>query len=139
MAGSSEHPTPPGADAERAVERLAEDESLRGPLEDQGFGPLLEVASYAALRHAGRFTTTDALSRALRTLVTSAVTAAERGDSSGLQGALQPFLSTSRSALRLGSAHPLGNDVNQNARTLARALAEATGVQGEISALSEKE
>src|SRR5262249_4045447 len=122
----SEGSAPGSANPERAVERLAEDERLRGSLEDDGYAPLLDVASSLALARAADFATTDALYLALHRLIAAAVTSAERSDAAA-------FLDAARSVLRpddvarLRALH-LGRDATRNARDLAAALAAATGV-----------
>lgn len=77
--------------AERVYERVAEDESLRGDLTDEGFGPLLDWCAGRIVRVVQDQGTPslDALSEAFRDAMRSLVAAAETGDSSVLS-ALPP-------------------------------------------------
>ena len=114
------------ASAERAVERLSEDERLRGSLEDDGFGPLLTLASYLALDRAHEFATTDALYLALRRLVAATVKAAESGSAGGIVAGARGVLTEDELKNVAGSR--LSNNGNQNARIIAIALSNVTGI-----------
>src|SRR5947209_8360225 len=68
--------------ARSAVERLSEDEALRGDLSDVGFGPLLEWAIAAARAYAPKAGDADAMDKytgRLRGVVQAAVNAAQAG------------------------------------------------------------
>jgi len=121
--------TPP--DARRAVERLSEDEALRGDLTDEGYGPLLGVAAGLAVARAGRFASTDDLYLALRRLLKGAVDAAERSDLSSLAAAAAPALiePDERAAL-LGALRQRRGSADEVAASIARALAAATELEG---------
>jgi hypothetical protein len=115
--------------AERAVERLSEDETLRGSLEDDGYGPLLNVTAALAIARVGKVASVDELYLAVRRLLVEAVASAECGVSTSLIGAARPLL-TEKEVLGLRRAiPPLGRDRNGNARRIARTLAEVTGVK----------
>jgi hypothetical protein len=114
------------ASAERAVERLSEDERLRGSLEDDGFASLLTFASYLALDRAQQFATTDALYLALRRLVAAAVEAAERGSAGGIVEGARDVLKADE--LKKVAVPRLSHDRNRNARAIALALSKATGI-----------
>lgn len=117
--------------AERAFERLSDDETLRGSLEDDAYGLLLNYVASLALATADRFSSTDALHRALRSLLVAAVRAAERGDPSGLAPAIRPFVSDEHGRGLAAGAGKLGSDPVANARAIVRALADATGVESD--------
>ena len=68
------------ADAKPAVERLSEDESLRGDLSDVGFGPLLDWAVAAVEAYAPLAADSDALdayTARIKGVVQAAVQAAQ--------------------------------------------------------------
>ena len=115
------------ANAERAVERLLDDEALRGDLEDDGYGPLLGVVTTLVDARAARFPTTDALYAASHGLLRAAVAAASAGQADGLTSAAHPLLIGQEEAAFREQLPRLGGDSNQNARAIARALAAATG------------
>ncbi len=119
------------ASAERAFERLSDDETLRGSLEDDAYGPLLDFIARLALVTANRFNSTDALYHALRSVLVAAVRAAERGDPSGLAPAIRPFVSDAHGRGLAAGAGKLGSDPVANARAIVRALADATGVESD--------
>lgn len=114
------------ANAERAVERLLDDEALRGDLEDEGYGPLLSVVTTLADARAVRFPTTDALYAASRQLLAGAVSTASDGQTDSLAAAVHPLLTSEEEAAFRKLLPRLGGDANQNARAIARALAAAT-------------
>jgi hypothetical protein len=115
--------------AERAYERLSEDERLRGSLEDDGFGPLLNLAASLAIARSETATSVDDLYLALRKLVAEAVRSAEKGVPTLLLGATHPLLSEDESLALKRALPALGHDRNQNAQQIARAIATATGVK----------
>ncbi len=71
--------------AQPAVERLSEDETLRGDLTDDGFGPLLEWAANAAIAYATNLKSNkpeeamDAYAARLKGVIQAVVAAAEAG------------------------------------------------------------
>lgn len=75
---------------------------------------------------AGRFPTTDALYSASRQLLAGAVAAASDGQTDSLAAAARPLLTSEEEAVLRAQLPRLGADFNQNARTIARALAAAT-------------
>lgn len=113
---------------ERAVERLSEDEALRGSLEDDGYGPLLEAAASLALARADRFASTEALYLALRALLAAAVRAAERRDVAELAAAAVPLLGCEGQNSLARNLPRLGSDANRNGQVIAAALARAAGI-----------
>lgn len=115
------------ANAERAVERILDDEALRGDLEDAGYGPLLSVVTKLADARAASFPTTDALYAASRQLLATAVAAASDGNANPLASAVHPLLTSEEEAAFRAQLPRLGADPNQNAPAIARALAAATG------------
>ena len=120
--------TPP--DARRAVERLSEDEALRGDLTDEGYGPLLGVVAGLAIARAGRFASTDDLYLALRRLLKGAVDAAERSDFSTLAAAATPALiAPDERAVLLGALPRRRGSADEVAAGIAHAIAMATGLE----------
>ena len=115
--------------AERAVGRLSEDERLRGSLEDDGFGPLLNLAAALAIARANSAASVDDLSLALRKLLIGAVFSAEKGDSASLVGATHPLLTEDESRALKRALPALGRDPDQNAQQIARAISAVTGVK----------
>jgi hypothetical protein len=122
--------------AQPALDRLAEDEALRGELTDDGFMPLLDwlsrLTTSAARRAANEpepeATMEQVADTALR-LGRAIVRAAERADASGLAGALAPPLLTPGMAARATAAlPPLAPDATPDERTqaLVAALSAAT-------------
>jgi hypothetical protein len=118
------------------VERLSDDERLRGDLTDASFGPLLawleQVVTIAATRApagpAGKAWQTQA-SDAARQLARAIVGAAERNDTSGLAAALSPALFGPDAARAAALPSQLsGATPDERARELTQALAAATGV-----------
>jgi hypothetical protein len=111
------------------VERLSEDEALRGSLEDDGYGPLLNVAAALAIARVGKVASFDELYVAIRRLLVEAVASAERGNPTSLIGATRPLLTEDEAQGLRREIRPLGRDRNRNAQRIARALAEVTGVK----------
>lgn len=119
--------------AQRAVERLSDDESLRGDLTDDGFGPLFDWAVNRAIALAGpiaaappdgRDDSLAALTDALRQAVRAAVAAADAGDTAPLIDVLgAPALRFDLGALQsaLAGVTP-GDDHDANAQAIAAAL-----------------
>jgi hypothetical protein len=122
--------------AQPVLDRLAEDEALRGDLTDAGFTPLLDwlsrlttdAASRAAAAPDPEATMEQVADTALR-LGRAIVRAAERADASGLADALVPPLVTPGMAARAAAAlPPLAPDATPDERTqvLVAALSAAT-------------
>ncbi|MDP9372427.1 MAG: hypothetical protein M3Q65_08250 [Chloroflexota bacterium] len=122
--------------ARGAVEALLDDESLRGDLTDDGFGPLLawatgaltadarEIAASAADETAARARMVEA-GRAVKAVLTAAVEAAQSEGRDDLQALLrQPLLAGNGDArTRVARAGlQFGDDPDANAALLARAL-----------------
>lgn len=117
------------ADAERAVERLCDDEALRGDLEDEGYGALLQVMAQLAIQRASHFESTDALYRALRAVLVGAVEAAEHGDRDAVLGPAPALLSNAEMIELCGLLpESPGVSAEENAKAIAAALAMATSV-----------
>lgn len=125
-------PSTPPADPERAVERLVEDEALRGALTDAGYAPLLDVVTRLVVARAARFDSTDALHRAARDLLAGAVAAAENADAAPLLAAARPpFIWGGERQELAGALRALAAPGDEAAEAIARALAEATGARHE--------
>ena len=119
------------ASAEIAFERLSDDETVRGSLEDDAFGPLLDFIGRLALAASGRFGSTDALYSALRGLLAAAVRSVERGEVTDLDHAVEPFI-VDRHAPPLSAAlGRLGSDPADNARAIVQALGQVTGISSD--------
>ncbi|HEX5501917.1 MAG TPA: hypothetical protein VFW96_04810 [Thermomicrobiales bacterium] len=120
--------------AQGAAERLLEDETLRGDLTDEGYGPLLDWATNAITAAAERVATAPDAERrmadagaAVKATLQAAVQAAQghaRADSRALVRdplvARGPFTRARVAAV----AYRLGADADRNAIRLARALRE---------------
>lgn len=118
-----------GADIERAVERLAEDEALRGDLADAGYGVLLAWVAGLAMSRGPRFATTDALYLALRRLLAGAVAAARQRDLAPLlDAAVPPLFSVAELAALRAQPLRLASDPDANATAIAGRLAAITGI-----------
>lgn len=117
------------ADAERAVERICDDETLRGDLEDVAYGGLLQRIVELAVQRAPQFASTDALYLALRQLLTGAVEAAERADREAVLAAATALLAASEVAEVCAALPPLlTGRADENALTIAGVLATVTGL-----------
>ncbi len=125
-------PRDPETLATPAIERLAEDEALRGDLSDDGWMPLqswgfarLQALATDAARAPQPDTTMDGLTETVRAALRDAVAAAQNGDATDLAAAIRPRLvpreqvATTQAALR---ALTLGPDADANARAIAAAL-----------------
>jgi hypothetical protein len=112
--------------AERVYERVAEDESLRGALSDDGYGALLDwcanrIVNVALEPEVG---TLDELADAFRETMRALVAAAEGGDSAAL-AELPPVAVDGGCFDELGKAlEGGGNDPDRRAIALAEALTE---------------
>lgn len=124
--------------AQPAVERLVEDEGVRGELTDDGFGPLIAWASNLLLDAARRAAATpepeatmDQVAGQARELVRAISRGAVDGDLAPVRAALASPLLTPESARQAVSALPdeFAPDTtpDERARSLVSTLAEATG------------
>lgn len=109
------------------TERLAEDESLRGRLTDEGFGPVLDFATSlipgavrTALRHLGAQEAEDEVSHHVRALVRGIVDAAEQGEPSVLLGHLSAPLFGTDEAIRLRDIISSGLQLGESSDARAR-------------------
>ena len=132
---ASEPPTeldPGGAsaespDPERAFERLAEDEALRGDLDDASFGPLLALSASLAVARAGRFATTGGLYGALRAFLDGAAEYARSGETIELAQGLGALLTDDEANLIWFSLASAGSP-EARAADLARSVTRAVGL-----------
>ena len=118
--------------AERAVEALLDDETLRGELSDEGFTPLLEWATNALTAAARELAAApdaearmEAASAAVKQTLAGAVQAAQghsRRDALALAGTALVARNPLARGRVLFSGLRLGPDADANARRLARAL-----------------
>ncbi len=114
--------------AQGAVERLSEDESLRGDLTDAGFGPLLEWAANAAIAFAGQISGNnpeaemDNYASRLKTLVQTVVEDAGAGKIEDPTPLLD-FVTSDRNRVKdqLESLK-LSPDPDENAKKIAEVL-----------------
>ncbi len=117
-------PVPPSSvDLERmaqvVIERLSEDETLRGQLTDAGFGPILTfvtslvpVAARRAAEHSSAQTAEDQVSRSARALTRGIVAAVETGDAAALDGCLGAPMLSPDEATRVRQSVSLGLDAD---------------------------
>ena len=114
--------------AQNAVERLSEDEALRGDLSDVGFGPLLDwataaVTAYAA--HASKQEDVDQYTDRVRGVVQSAVADADAGQIDPITDLLD-FDSADKAGTEAAlKALKLSDDSDQNAVDIAGVLQAA--------------
>jgi hypothetical protein len=113
-------------DAERVVERLSEDESLRGELLDDGYGPLLGIVSDLAVQSAPVFKSTNALYRASRQLLIACVEAAETRDGRPVVRSAREFLPADRIRALARMLSSLSPDSDENSRMIAASLASVS-------------
>lgn len=129
LGGSNDHAG--SADVERVVERLAEDEALRGDLTDEGYGPLLAVVADLVVARGERFAVTDDLYVAARRLLVGAVEAASAADVAPLlECAETPLLSQEERSILASTPVRAGVPADRAAALIAGRLAEATGLGG---------
>ncbi len=129
--GPAQPPSAVRPDPERAIERLSDDEALRGELTDEGYGALLSVVANLAVARAERYPSTDELYLALRGLLAGAVTAAERAEPAAILSSLAPpLLSPDEQAQLARVLRVEQGGADAAAVAIARALAAATGVEG---------
>ena len=119
--------------ANAAIEQLAEDESLRGDLTDDGYTPLqswafarLQAVAREAVHHPDPQAAMDAFTRQIRGFVQDAVTAATNGALGDLPATLHPRIVLAADVPKVQAALralKLGNDADANAQAIAGALA----------------
>lgn len=111
-----------------AVERLSEDEALRGDLSDVGFGPLLDWAIAAAQAYSSKAPDAAAMENytdKLRNLVEAAVNVAQNGKLDD-PSELLDFETGKKEKLAADlKALELGDDADANAEQLAKILQDA--------------
>ncbi len=118
------------------VERLSEDETLRGTLTDSGFTPvmgfisaLVPPAVERALDESPVDAAEDTVSHAARMLARAVAAAAESGDTTGAVQALTPAILPGNALVRARSALPAslpaGATDDERARILVGTLREA--------------
>ncbi len=114
--------------ARSAVERLSEDESLRGELSDIGFGPLLDWAVAAVKAYAAKAANSDAMDQytgRVRGVVQAVVEVAQAGKLDD-PAALLDFEPANRDKAQTAlKALSLGEDPDANAEQIATVLQAA--------------
>ncbi len=121
------------ADAKPAVERLSEDESLRGDLSDIGFGPLLDWAVAAVQAFASKAAGSDALdayTSRVRGVVQSAVQAAQDSKLADPTALLDYDPAGKEKVLTALKALKLGDDPDDNAVQIAAVLQSGLTAEG---------
>ena len=114
--------------ARSAVERLSEDESLRGDLSDVGFGPLLDWATAAVIAYGSKAGTQDAMDKyadRVRGVVQEAVSVAQNGKLDQTAALLDFEVADTKKATADLQALKLGEDADDNAVSLAAVLQAA--------------
>lgn len=114
--------------AKAAVERLSEDEALRGDLGDDGFGPLLDWGVAAVFAYAVRATSAGAMEQytdRLRGVIRAAVAAAEAGALKDPRPLLNFATGRRYETLRRLKGLRLGADADANAGQIADLLQAA--------------
>lgn len=114
--------------ARPAVERLSEDESLRGDLSDIGFGPLLDWAVAAVTAYAAKAADSDAMDQytgRVRGVVQAAVEAAQAAKLDDPAPLLDFDPADRNKALADLQALSLGDDPDANAEQIAAILQSA--------------
>ena len=134
-ATSNATPPDPATLANPAIERLAEDEGLRGDLTDDGWTPLqtwgfarLQAVAADAARSPQPDATMDSMTEAVRGALQSAVAAAKSGDVTDLVAAMHPPLVPDAQVAALGNAlHALHltTDPDANANAIAGVLSSS--------------
>ncbi len=124
---------PPDDLANAAIERLAEDEALRGDLTDDGYLPLqswafarLQRIAHEAAHHPDPQAAMDGYTGQVRAFVKDAVQAAENGDLGDLPDQVKPHVVLKKDAPAIVDAlhHlTLTKDADANAQAIAAALA----------------
>lgn len=118
--------------ASAAIEQLADDESLRGDLTDDGFGPLqawafaqLQHVAQSAARHRNPQAAMDAFTRQIRDFVRDVVQAAEDGALGDLPAEVRTRIVLAGEAPQVQAslrALTLGKDADANAQAIAGVL-----------------
>jgi hypothetical protein len=114
--------------ARTAVERLAEDEALRGDLSDAGFGPLLDWGVAAVLAYAAKATDAAAMERytgQVRRVIRAAVTAAAAGELADARALLEFETDRRDEAAQRLAVLDLAGDADANAGQIAALLQAA--------------
>ncbi len=112
--------------ARSAVERLSEDEALRGDLSDVGFGPLLDWAIAAAMAYtASDQSAMDKYADRLRGVVMAAVDVAEKGKMANPAELLDFDPANPATATEALKALKLDQDADENATMIAGVLQAA--------------
>ena len=135
---ASAHPVPTSAVspddlANAAIERLAEDESLRGDLTDDGYLPLqnwafarLQRIAHEAAHHPDPQAAMDGYTSQIRAFVQAAVQAAENKDLGDLADQVKPHVVLAKDVPTVTAAlrHvTFTDDADANAQAIAAALA----------------
>ncbi len=135
--GKAPPPAPPTVSpddlANAAIERLAEDESLRGDLTDDGYLPLqnwafarLQRIAREAAHHPDPQAAMDGYASQIRAFVQTAVQAAENGDLGDLPGLVKPRVVLQKDVPTVVDALrkiAFAKDADANAQAIASALA----------------
>lgn len=118
--------------AKPAIERLAEDESLRGDLTDDGFMPLqnwafarLQRIAHEAAHHPDPQAAMDGYTSQIRAFVQAAVQAAENGKLGDLPTQVKPRVVLAKDVPTVVNALnkiPFTGDADANAQAIASAL-----------------
>jgi hypothetical protein len=122
--------------ANAAIERLTEDERLRGDLTDDGYQPLqdwavarLQRIAHEAAHHPDPQAAMDGFTAQIRSFVGAAVQAAENGALGDLPGQVKPRVVLQKDVPAVVDALkkvPFTSDADANARAIAAALSAAT-------------
>lgn len=134
MSATTPAPAPKPDDlANAAIEQLAEDESLRGDLTDDGYTPLqswafarLQAVAREAAHHPDPQAAMDGFTHQIRGFVQDAVTAATNGALGDLPATLHPRIVLAADVPKVQAALralKLGSDADANAQAIAGALA----------------
>jgi hypothetical protein len=124
-------PPPPPArpNVQRVVERLSEDEALRGDLTDAGYGALFGAVVSLAEARGAQCASTDELYVATRALLAGAVAAAEGSDPVSVLGAATaPLITPEEQATLSAALAELSGPADEAAARIAQALKEAAHV-----------
>ena len=135
-------PTPPPKPddlANAAIEQLAEDESLRGDLTDDGYTPLqswafarLQAVAREAVHHPDPQAAMDGFARQIRGFVQDAVNAATNGDLGDLPAAVHPRIALAADVPKVQAALRAlkpGNDADANAQSIAAVLSHTASAK----------
>ena len=113
--------------AQLIFESVADDERLRGELDDEAYGPLLEWAAVRAsqLGAAASEDRLDALSHALRAAVGQLVAAVASGDASRIEAIDQTILSPGQRDQATASLRAAASSQGARSRAVVESLMEA--------------